>query len=84
MLGFLVVKCRGIAKGALDNKYVNYQMHTLQHEVLSNKTGGNKTRLCWIGSVQQPKRGFGRKNTTNSNTPPLAKIKKGQKKTSNC
>lgn len=51
-------------------------MHTLQHDVLSNKTGGNKTRLHWIGSVQQPKLDFGRKNTTNSNTPPLAKKKK--------
>lgn len=65
-------------------------MHTLQHDVLSNKTGGNKTRLHWIGSVQQPKLDFGRKNTTNSNTPPLAKKHqtpknpKSQKKALNC
>lgn len=78
ILGFLVVKGWGIAKGALDNKYINYQMHTLQHD--SNKTGGSKTRLCWIGSVQQPKPDFGRKSTTNSNTSPLAKWKQTKKK----
>lgn len=47
-------------------------MHALQHDVLSNKTGGNKTRLCWIGNIQQTKLDFGRENNTNSNVPPLA------------
>lgn len=51
-------------------------MHTLQHDVISNKTGSNKTRLLWIGSVQQPKLDFGRMNITNSNRPPLVKKKK--------
>lgn len=55
-------------------------MPTLQHDVLSNKTGGNKTRLHWIGSAQQPKLDFGRKNTTNSNTLLLARKKKKKSK----
>lgn len=50
-------------------------MHTLQHDVLSNKAGGNKTRLRWIGSVQQPELWWSSCQNPKSNMPPLAKKK---------
>lgn len=47
-------KARGIAKGALDDKYLNYQMHTLQHNVLSIKQVAGKPGFTEEGAFNSP------------------------------